>query len=93
MELEEDSYNNNAIDVSDELLDVPESKVLEEISFGDMQRAMSTMTSLFPASVRPSGNESEPFCFKLKPILEQMESLSIPMRARPHILYGLLTGS
>ena len=92
LDLEEESYNNNAIDVSDELLDVPESKVVEQLSFGDMQRAMSTMTSLFPASARPSGNESEPFCFKLKPILEQMESLSIPMKARPPILYGLLTG-
>ena len=64
----------------------------EEFSLSNMQRAISTMTNLFPESTRPTGEDSEPFYFKLHAILEQMESLSFPTQARTHILYSLLRG-
>ena len=63
-----------------------------EFSLSDMQRAISTMSNLFPEATRPTGEESEPFTFRLNQVLEQMDSMMFPKRSRSHILYALLRG-
>lgn len=53
---------------------------------------MKTMTSLFSKEARPTGEETETFNARLKPILEQMETLSFHQSQPPFIMFSLLSG-
>lgn len=67
-----------------------DDKKKNETHLYDLTKSIQSMTSLFPESSRPTGEEDESFTSRLKPILEQMETLGIDEHQRPSVLYSLL---
>lgn len=57
-----------------------------------LHNGIKIMTELFPKENRPTGEEHNPFCSRLEPIVEQMEKLGINRDHLTSVLYSLLIG-
>ena len=58
----------------------------------DLSQSIKTIASIFHESERPTGEEDEPFKYKLASILERMEFSEIPEQHRISVLFAALKG-
>ena len=58
----------------------------------DLSKCISIFTNLFPIEDRPTGEEDEPFVYRLRPILDQLVTSKIPTEHQVGTVFSVLTG-
>ena len=58
----------------------------------DLSKCISIYTNLFPIEDRPTGEEYEPFVYRLRPILDQLVTSKIPTEHQVGTVFSVLTG-
>lgn len=71
--------------------DNKEAIIVSALTIYDLRHAIKTMAGLFEEEHRLSGEEHDPICSRLKPIVERREMLGIHEDHRTSVRYAVLT--